>query len=76
MPCYNEGVYDENGYNVCVPICWNFTARYNNSSKLFKKSGPGSFPKRLRVPHNVDLSTSQMIDDGELIDPNKYDVIQ
>jgi len=76
MPCYNEDGYNSNGYNICVPICWNFTARFTNSAKLFKKSGPGAFPKRLKVPHNIDLSTGRMIDDGEVIDPDEYEVTQ
>jgi len=56
------------------PICWNYTARYHNSNKLFKASGCGSFPKSLRVPGNIDPSTGRMIDDGILINPDEYRV--
>ena len=56
------------------PICWNYTAKYKNSSKLYKASGCGSFPKNIRVPGNVDIRTGKMIDDGLLIDPRKYEV--
>jgi len=54
------------------PICWNYTAKYKGSNKLFKTSGPGAFPRKVRVPGNVDKSSGKMIDDGELINPNKY----
>jgi len=57
------------------PICWNYTAQYKNSSKLFKASGCGSFPKNLRVPSNVDTSTGKMVDDGILINPDEYRII-
>lgn len=57
-----------------VPICWNYTAKYKNSAKMFKLSGPGQFPKQLRIPNNVDTATGKMIDDGALIDPDRYDV--
>jgi len=56
------------------PICWNYTAKYKGSNKLFKTSGPGAFPRKVRVPGNVDKSSGKMIDDGSLIDPRKYEV--
>jgi hypothetical protein len=56
------------------PICWNFTAKYRNSSKLYKVSGPGSFPRRLRIPGNVDISTGRLIDDGTEIGPDRFDI--
>lgn len=74
MPCYNEGGYDQGGYNVCAPICWNYTAQYKGSNRLYKVSGPGSFPERLNVPTNVDISTGRMIDDGVEIDPGEYEI--
>jgi len=58
-----------------VPICWNYTARYKGSNRLFKVSGCGPFPRKLRVPSNIDLSTGKMIDDGQLIDSNEYEAI-
>jgi len=58
-----------------IPVCWNYTAQYKNSSKLYKASGCGSFPKNIRVPGNVDKSSGKMIDDGMLINPNKYRIV-
>lgn len=58
-----------------VPVCWNYTARYLGSSRQFKISGPGSFPKYLEIPSNVDKSTGKLIDDGQLIDPDEYEVL-
>lgn len=57
-----------------VPICWNYTARYRDSNRLFKLSGPGSFPKYLEVPGNVEKDTGKLIDDGVEIDPSEYTV--
>jgi len=57
-----------------IPVCWNYTARYKNSNKLFKLSGPGLFPKNLRVPSNVDELTGKMIDDGIIVSPKKYTI--
>jgi len=57
-----------------VPFCWNYTARYKNSDRLFKSSGPGSYPKSLIVPNNIDKSTGKMIDDGKEIDNDDYKV--
>jgi len=68
-------IYDigaDQGSNV--PMCWNYTAQYKNSSKLYKASGCGSFPKNIRVPNNVDKSSGKMIDDGMLIDPKRYSI--
>lgn len=65
---------DVGAHDFGVPICWNYTAKYKGSNRLYKVSGPGSFPKRLNVPVNVDKSTGQMIDDGVLIDPDEYEV--
>jgi len=59
-----------------VPVCWNYVARYKSSNKLFRVSGCGPFPKRLRVPLNVNVSTGRMIDDGQLIYPNRYEIVQ
>ena len=55
-----------------IPLCWNYTAQYKNSSKLYKASGCGSFPKSLKVPNNVNTNTGKMVDDGMLIDPDRY----
>ncbi len=57
-----------------TPICWNYTAFYRNSMKTYKASGPGAFPRRLKVPGNVDITRGMMVDDGKLIDPDNYEV--
>ena len=49
--------------------------KYKNSTKNFTANGPGSYPKELKVPNNIDLSTARMTDEGELIDPNDYKLI-
>jgi hypothetical protein len=69
------GGFDIGAFENDIPICWNYTARYKNSNKLFKTSGCGSFPRSLRVPGNVDISTGRMIDDGQLISPDEYKAI-
>ena len=61
---------------IIVPTCWSYTAKYKNSQRLFRLNGPDEFPKTLRVPKNVDISTGIMIDEGELIDPSKYNIEQ
>ena len=70
---YNEGQGQEPPF---APICWNYTAKYKRSDRLYKVSGPGSFPKCLTIPSNVDTETGTMIDDGVLIDPGEYEVSQ
>lgn len=57
------------------PECWNFTAHYAGSKRLFKASGCGPFPKYLNVPGNIDKSTGRMIDDGVEIDPDEYEIV-
>jgi len=69
------GAFDIGAFENDIPICWNYTARYKGSNKLFKASGCGPFPKTLQVPSNVDTSTGKMVDDGEFISPDKYKVI-
>ena len=64
------------GPDYPVPTCWTYTARYKNSKRLYRVGGPEAFPKKLRVPSNVDISLGQMIDEGELIDPGKYIIQQ
>ena len=49
---------------------------WTNSNKLFKASGPGSYPKNLSVPGNVDLGTGKMIDDGKEISDDDYNIKQ
>ena len=66
------GAFDIGAFENDIPVCWNYTAQYKNSSRLFKASGCGCFPRALRVPGNVDTSTGRMIDDGVEIDPNEY----
>ncbi len=73
--CFNEQGYGDGEWNIgesCVPICWNYTARYKRSGRFYKISGPGAFPEKLYIPSNVDKSTGIMIDDGILIDTNRY----
>jgi len=69
------GDFDIGAHEFGIPICWNYTARYRGSNKLFKASGCGPFPKTLQVPSNVDTSTGKMIDDGVFISPDKYEII-
>ena len=69
-----NGAFDIGAFENDIPLCWNYTAQYKNSSKLFKASGCGSFPKSLRVPNNIDTNTGKMIDDGDLIDPKRYSI--
>jgi len=69
------GTFDIGAFENDIPICWNYTARYKNSNKLFKASGCGVFPKNLKVPGNVDRSTGRMIDDGILINPDEYHIV-
>ena len=60
------------GPDYPIPTCWTYTARYKNSKRLFRIGGPDKYPKFLRLPSNIDISTGRMIDEGELIDPDKY----
>lgn len=69
---YNSG--SGLAYPFGVPICWNYTAPYRGSSRMYKLSGPGAFPRYLDVPDNVDKTKGIMIDDGVLIDPDEYEV--
>jgi len=62
------------GPDYPVPTCWTYTAHYKNSRRLYRIGGPEKYPKNLRVPSNVDTSTGQMIDEGELINPSKYTI--
>lgn len=57
-----------------IPVCWNYTAHYKDSNRLFKLSGCGPYPKYLNVPSNVDKSTGKLIDDGKEINPDEYEV--
>lgn len=69
------GAYEMTSQEI-TDTCWSFTARYENSNKLFRVNGPDVFPKNLRVPKNVNISTGKMIDEGKLIDPSKYKILQ
>ena len=64
------------GPDYLPPTCWTYTAKYKNSKRLYRVGGPDFYPKKLRVPSNVDTSTGRMIDEGELIDPSKYVINQ
>jgi len=59
---------------ICT--CWSYTAKYKNSSRFYRVGGGGDFPKSLRVPSNVDVQNGKMVDEGELIDSNKYRIIK
>lgn len=56
--------------------CWKYTARYMGSNRMFVANGGGKYPSELKVPGNVDISTGRMIDEGQLIDPNEFRIIQ
>ena len=69
------GAFDIGAFENDIPLCWNYTAQYRGSNKLFKASGCGAFPKSLQVPGNVDTSTGKMVDDGIFISPDKYKIV-
>lgn len=56
--------------------CWKYTAKYRGSNRSFVMNGGGKYPSTLQVPGNVDISTGRMIDEGQLIDPSQFNVIQ
>ena len=56
-------------------LCWNYTARYKNSQRLYRTNGSGPYPKTLNIPSSVDPSTGRMVDEGKLINPNNYEVL-
>jgi len=56
-------------------MCWGYTAKYKKGTRIFRVGGPGSYPKKLKLPSNIDRSTGTMVDDGDLIDPSKYIVL-
>ena len=56
-------------------LCWQFTAR-KKDGKLFQLNGDGQFPEVINVPASVDLSTCTLVDEGIVIDPTKYMVVQ
>jgi len=65
------------GFDYFVLItCWKYTAPYKNSNRLFTANGPDDFPATLSVPKNVDVSRGIMIDEGELIDPSRFNIEQ
>jgi len=75
MPRPQEGAFDIGAFENNIPVCWNYTARYKNSDKLFKASGCGPFPRTFHIPRNVDTSTGRMVDDGILINPDEYQIV-
>ena len=56
--------------------CWNYRAKYNNSTRLYEIKGSGKFPGELRIPKSVDISTGMMIDEGKLINPGEFKIVQ
>jgi len=65
-------LYDEGQQAI---LCWNYTAKYKNSDRLFRTNGSGKFPSTLKVPSNVDINSGIMMDEGNLIDPSQYKII-
>jgi hypothetical protein len=55
-------------------LCWNYRARYKDSNRMYAVRGAGKFPRELRVPSNVDISTGCMMDKGQLINPDQFKV--
>jgi len=68
-----QKLYEE-GYGPL--LCWNYRANYKNSSRQFIANGGGRFPKELKVPSSVDISTGMMIDEGKIIANNQFKIIQ
>jgi hypothetical protein len=56
-------------------LCWQFTAR-KKDGRVFQLNGDGKFPEVINVPASVDLSTCTLVDEGIVIDPTKYSVVQ
>ena len=63
-------------YNELLLACWNYTAKYKGLQRLYRANGGGLFPKELKVPGSVDISTGVMIDEGIKIDSSDYRIIQ
>jgi len=57
-------------------LCWNYTAKYKNSNRLFKMNGSGKYPDQLTVPKSVDINSGIMMDEGKLINSNQFKIIQ
>jgi len=59
-----------------IPIlCWKYSAKYKNSNRIFSLEGPNSYPNKIKVPSNIDLTTSKLIEDGQIINPSNYKLI-
>ena len=58
---------------ICT--CWSYTSKYKNSSRFYRVGGGGKFPRSLRVPSNVDVESGKMVDEGELINSEKYKIM-
>jgi hypothetical protein len=54
-------------------LCWQFTAK-KKDGRLFQLNGDGVFPSIIQVPEGVDISTSVLVDEGIIIDPQQYTV--
>lgn len=54
-------------------LCWQFTAK-KKDGRLFQLNGDGVFPSVIQVPESVDISTSVLVDEGIVIDPQQYTV--
>ena len=66
---------DRGAYEYQWPaLCWNYRARYKNSNRLYTTRGSGPFPRELKVPSNVDVSSGCMMDKGQLINPDQFKV--
>jgi hypothetical protein len=56
--------------------CWNLSARYKNSNRMYSINGGGDFPSELRIPGNVDLGTATVIEHGKQLNVSSLKIIQ
>ena len=47
----------------------------NNCLAYPTANGSGKFPRELKIPGSVDISSGIMMDEGKLINPNQYKII-
>jgi hypothetical protein len=70
-------VADRGAYEYEYPVlCWNYRARYKDSNRMYAVRGAGKFPRDLRVPSNVDISSGCMMDKGQLINPDQFRIVR
>jgi hypothetical protein len=69
------GARDVGAYEY-VPTCWSFTAKYKNTSKMFKMNGSENrHPREVKVPGNIDPSSICMMEHGKFIPPTEYKLL-